>query len=194
MKSTRMMAVVIVMASLGIFGVLGGRPVTAQNTGQAKYNVRVPNGLAFSEFRGYEGWQTVSISHNEKVRAPAPHRGHLRLSLTCVGGVRARASPVRDLARDQHGLRGHRCGADDDVRPVLRRDRERVGVTLRGEAHHAQIREHQEIPSFDVAMVLQTLVNPTRRPSQSSDSRSMKPMPARPVDSVRSGHSALDRL
>jgi len=31
--------------------------------------VRVPNGLAFSEFRGYEGWQTVSISHNEKVMA-----------------------------------------------------------------------------------------------------------------------------
>jgi len=31
--------------------------------------VRVPNGLAFSEFRGYEGWQTVAISHNEKVMA-----------------------------------------------------------------------------------------------------------------------------
>jgi len=64
-----MMAVVIVMASLGVFGVLGGRAVTAQNTGQAKYNVRVPNGLAFSEFRGYEGWQTVAISHNEKAMA-----------------------------------------------------------------------------------------------------------------------------
>jgi len=69
MKSKRMMAVVIVMASLGVFGVLGGRAVTAQNTGQAKYNVRVPNGLAFSEFRGYEGWQTVAISHNEKAMA-----------------------------------------------------------------------------------------------------------------------------
>jgi hypothetical protein len=29
----------------------------------------VPNGLAFSEFRGYEAWQTVAISHNEKVMA-----------------------------------------------------------------------------------------------------------------------------
>jgi len=29
----------------------------------------VPNGLAFSEFRGYEGWQTVAISHNEKLSA-----------------------------------------------------------------------------------------------------------------------------
>ncbi len=31
--------------------------------------MRVPNGLAFSEFRGYEGWQTVSISQNEKLIA-----------------------------------------------------------------------------------------------------------------------------
>jgi hypothetical protein len=27
-----------------------------------KYTVKVPNGLAFSEFRGYEGWQYVSAS------------------------------------------------------------------------------------------------------------------------------------
>jgi hypothetical protein len=29
---------------------------------QAKYTVKVPGGLAFAEFRGYEGWQLVSIS------------------------------------------------------------------------------------------------------------------------------------
>ena len=32
-----------------------------------KYTVRVPGGLAFSEFRGYESWQAVSMSRNEKV-------------------------------------------------------------------------------------------------------------------------------
>jgi hypothetical protein len=42
---------------------------SAQDSGQAKYTVRVPNGLAFSEFRGYEGWQTVAISQNEKLNA-----------------------------------------------------------------------------------------------------------------------------
>jgi Cytochrome P460 len=31
---------------------------------QDKYTLRVPNGLAFSEFRGYESWQTISVSHN----------------------------------------------------------------------------------------------------------------------------------
>jgi len=36
---------------------------------QDKYTVKVPGGLAFSEFRGYEGWQAISISRNEKVMA-----------------------------------------------------------------------------------------------------------------------------
>ncbi len=40
--------------------VLGGRSFSAQD----KYTVKVPNGLAFSEFRGYEAWQVVSISQD----------------------------------------------------------------------------------------------------------------------------------
>jgi mono/diheme cytochrome c family protein len=31
---------------------------------QDKYTLKVPNGLAFSEFRGYESWPVISISHN----------------------------------------------------------------------------------------------------------------------------------
>jgi hypothetical protein len=34
-----------------------------------KYTVKVPGGLAFSEFRGYEAWQTISVSRNERVVA-----------------------------------------------------------------------------------------------------------------------------
>ena len=30
---------------------------------QDKYTVKVPGGLAFSEFRGFESWQTVAVSH-----------------------------------------------------------------------------------------------------------------------------------
>src|SRR3984885_3065616 len=36
---------------------------------QDRYTVKVPNGLAFSEFRGYELWQTISISQNGPVMA-----------------------------------------------------------------------------------------------------------------------------
>lgn len=32
-----------------------------------KYAVKVPGGLAFSEFRGYEAWQTISISRTDKL-------------------------------------------------------------------------------------------------------------------------------
>ena len=43
-----------------IAGVLAFAPVS----GQDKYTLKVPNGLAFSEFKGYEAWQVVSISEN----------------------------------------------------------------------------------------------------------------------------------
>jgi len=43
------------------FAVVGaGAAISAQD----RYTVKVPNGLAFSEFRGYEGWQTIAVSHN----------------------------------------------------------------------------------------------------------------------------------
>jgi hypothetical protein len=34
---------------------------------QDKYAVEVPGGLSLSEFRGYEAWQAISVSRNEKV-------------------------------------------------------------------------------------------------------------------------------
>lgn len=44
-----------------VLAVLGGIAIAAQD----KYTVQVPNGLAFSEFRGYEDWQVVAVSHPE---------------------------------------------------------------------------------------------------------------------------------
>ena len=49
----------------GVLAVLGGMALAQQD----KYTVQVPGGLAFSEFRGYEGWQTVAISHTDDVMA-----------------------------------------------------------------------------------------------------------------------------
>ncbi len=40
------------------FAVLGERVIS----GQDKYSVKVPDGLAFSEFRGYETWQIIAVS------------------------------------------------------------------------------------------------------------------------------------
>ena len=46
-------------------GVLSGIALAAQD----KYTVRVPGGLSFSEFKGYEGWQVVATSTNDKLVA-----------------------------------------------------------------------------------------------------------------------------
>ena len=34
---------------------------------QDKYTLQVPNGLAFSDFRGYEDWQVVSVSQTDEL-------------------------------------------------------------------------------------------------------------------------------
>src|SRR5437763_1214524 len=60
MKSKRMLAIAIVTA---LVSALGGSAVSAQVV-QDKYTLKVPGGLAFSEFRGYEAWQVVSVSQD----------------------------------------------------------------------------------------------------------------------------------
>src|SRR6201986_1083458 len=52
-------AIVIIIAVLLV--VLGSMAFAAQD----KYTVKVPNGLAFSDFRGYEDWKDVAVSQTE---------------------------------------------------------------------------------------------------------------------------------
>jgi mono/diheme cytochrome c family protein len=42
----------------------GPSPAQNANSTQDKYALKIPNGLAFSEFRGYESWPVIAISHN----------------------------------------------------------------------------------------------------------------------------------
>ena len=57
---TRITSSLIVMLAAA-FGVFGGSAIFAQD----KYTVKVPNGLAFSEFKGYEDWPVIAISENQ---------------------------------------------------------------------------------------------------------------------------------
>jgi hypothetical protein len=57
MKRSGMRTIAIVTALVSI---VGASALSAQD----KYSVKVPGGLAFAEFRGYEGWQLVSISRD----------------------------------------------------------------------------------------------------------------------------------
>jgi hypothetical protein len=51
---------------IGIAGavMLGVLAIGAAISAQDRYTVKVPGGLAFSEFKGYESWQAISVSHN----------------------------------------------------------------------------------------------------------------------------------
>ena len=50
------------MLTIGILAAMLAIATGWATTAQDKYTVKVPNGLAFSEFRGYETWQVVSVS------------------------------------------------------------------------------------------------------------------------------------
>jgi hypothetical protein len=47
--------------SVALAAVLGSLALAAQD----RYTLRIPDGLAFSEFRGYETWQDVAVSQTE---------------------------------------------------------------------------------------------------------------------------------
>jgi hypothetical protein len=49
------------------FGVVLAVVGTIAGSAQDKYSLRLPNGLAFSEFRGYESWQVVSVSQTAEL-------------------------------------------------------------------------------------------------------------------------------
>src|SRR6201981_868247 len=62
MKRTIFSAILIIAA---VAAVLSGVAISAQD----KYTLQVPGGLAFSEFRGYEGWPVIAMRENEGLLA-----------------------------------------------------------------------------------------------------------------------------
>jgi hypothetical protein len=54
-------ALVVIVLTLAV---LVGRASSAQDK-QDKYTLKVPGGLAFSEFKGYEDWQAVGPSQTD---------------------------------------------------------------------------------------------------------------------------------
>src|SRR5262245_12331854 len=73
--------------------VMTGLAISAQD----KYAAKVPGWLAFSEFKGYEGWQAISISRNERVVAMI--LGNPAMIDAYQAGIPANGKPVPDGAR-----------------------------------------------------------------------------------------------
>jgi Cytochrome P460 len=87
-KPLRTIAMVTALVSA-----LGASALSAQD----KYTVKVPGGLAFSEFRGYEGWHLISISHNGEMLAAT--LGNPVMIDAYRAGIPANGKPVPDGAK-----------------------------------------------------------------------------------------------
>jgi len=85
------------MMTMGIatvcLAVVGGLAISAQD----KYTVKVPGGLAFSEFKGYEAWQSISVSRNAKVVGVI--LGNPAMIAAYQAGIPANGKPVPDGAK-----------------------------------------------------------------------------------------------
>src|SRR5262245_19965837 len=84
-----LMAIILVV----MLAVLAGVAISAQD----KYTVKVPGGLAFSEFKGYEGWQAISVSRNERVVAMI--LGNPVMIDAYRAGIPSNGKPVPDGAK-----------------------------------------------------------------------------------------------
>ena len=58
MTRTPSSMILIIAVMLAVFG---GMAIAAQD----KYTLKIPNGLAWSEWRGYENWADVAVSQSE---------------------------------------------------------------------------------------------------------------------------------
>ena len=58
MKTGRSLTIATIAVGLAV---MGGRAMSAQD----KYTLHLPNGVPFSDFKGYENWQFVSVSQTE---------------------------------------------------------------------------------------------------------------------------------
>jgi Cytochrome P460 len=58
MKSKKVPAIVIIVVSLSVL-------VSMALAVQDRFTLKAPNGVAFSEFRGYETWQDVAVSQTD---------------------------------------------------------------------------------------------------------------------------------
>lgn len=70
---------------------------TAAPSPKDKYSVKVPGGLSFSEFKGFENWEAISVSANEK--AVAVILGNPTMIAAFKSGFPANGKPAPEGAR-----------------------------------------------------------------------------------------------
>ncbi|HEU4580765.1 MAG TPA: cytochrome P460 family protein [Polyangiaceae bacterium] len=92
MKRKPIVTIAVATLSLALFG---AALVAAQS--KDKYALKVPGGLAFSEFKGYESWQTIAVSQND--RAMAVILGNPAMVAAYQAGIPDNGKPFPDGVR-----------------------------------------------------------------------------------------------
>src|SRR5689334_4445904 len=90
MKKILSCATLVLALALAVWG---GTARSAED----KYSLKVPNGLAFSEFKGYEGWQIINLSKSD--RAFAVTLGNPAMIQAYADGYPANGKPFPDGVR-----------------------------------------------------------------------------------------------
>jgi hypothetical protein len=85
------------LISVSIAVALAVMATGAAISAQDRYTLKVPNGLAFSEFKGYEDWQVISISHNGEMLAVI--LGNPAMIAAYKAGVPGNGKPFPDGAK-----------------------------------------------------------------------------------------------
>ena len=82
------------IACVALLAALGGVALAAA---QDRYTLKVPGGLAFSEFRGYDTWQIIAVSHNGNLVAAI--LGNPAMIQAYKAGIPGNGKPVPDGAK-----------------------------------------------------------------------------------------------
>ena len=82
----------LILTRVGVLSVLVGLAIATQD----KYAVRVTDGLAFSEIRGYEDWQTIAVSQTEAVNVLRAILGNPVMMKSEREGIPGNGKPFRD--------------------------------------------------------------------------------------------------
>jgi len=85
------------LISVGVIAALGALATGVAISAQDRYTLEVPNGLAFAEFKGYETWQTISISHSGPLMAVI--LGNPAMIQAYEAGIPGNGKPFPDGAR-----------------------------------------------------------------------------------------------
>jgi len=81
------------VATLALLAALGGVALAAQD----RYSLQVPGGLAFSEFKGYQDWQMIAVSHNGDMIATI--LGNPAMIAAFKAGIPGNGKPFPDGAK-----------------------------------------------------------------------------------------------